>query len=366
MEVKHPIVFISYSHDDEEHQDKVLEFSNKLRGEGIDCVLDQYEESPPEGWPKWMDRGIRKSEFVLLICTETFYNRLAGEDSNGKGVQWESTIIYQHLYKNIENNTKFIPVVFKDKNIEFIPEPIQGVTYYDVSNKEGYDKLYWRLRGVKTTEKPSLGKLRSLPEKERKSLFISGLINQEDWDKANWKNGAGYLWTELNESPPILVLLFETLEKGQDLFKSLIKKLSRDDKIDRLRISIVEGAVPNQKNGYFITIGENFDATNKIIGNLDESDKIEFIALNQRIHRVFTKKKSPNLQKFKEEYEKFKCYYLAPGEQITKDKSTNGISVDYKQTILKRKIEFRNYEEISEKNDPDSILKTEYVLNHKF
>ena len=48
-------VFISYSWDSESHVQSVLAFSNRLRSEGIDCVLDQYEDSPPEGWPLWMD-----------------------------------------------------------------------------------------------------------------------------------------------------------------------------------------------------------------------------------------------------------------------------------------------------------------------
>jgi len=35
-------VFISYSHDSEEHRQRVLEFSDQLRDDGVDCWLDQY------------------------------------------------------------------------------------------------------------------------------------------------------------------------------------------------------------------------------------------------------------------------------------------------------------------------------------
>jgi hypothetical protein len=58
-------IFISYSRDSALHEEKVLSLSDKLRSEGIDCILDQYESSPPEGWPKWMDREIIKAKFVL-------------------------------------------------------------------------------------------------------------------------------------------------------------------------------------------------------------------------------------------------------------------------------------------------------------
>ena len=45
----------------------------KLRNEGIDCMLDQYETSPPEGWPRWMDKQIRDANFVLMVCAQTGY-----------------------------------------------------------------------------------------------------------------------------------------------------------------------------------------------------------------------------------------------------------------------------------------------------
>jgi hypothetical protein len=62
-----PIVFISYSHDSPEHVDRVRAFANQLRRDGIDCTLDQYKESPPEGWPEWTDRHIAKSDFQVSM-----------------------------------------------------------------------------------------------------------------------------------------------------------------------------------------------------------------------------------------------------------------------------------------------------------
>jgi hypothetical protein len=71
-----PIVFISYSHDSQEHAELVLALSDRLRDDGIDCLLDQYEVSPPEGWPLWMDRQIHEANFVLMICTPTYFRRV--------------------------------------------------------------------------------------------------------------------------------------------------------------------------------------------------------------------------------------------------------------------------------------------------
>lgn len=48
--------------------------SQRLRSEGVDCHVDQYEMSPPEGWPQWIIRQIERADFVLVVSTETYTN----------------------------------------------------------------------------------------------------------------------------------------------------------------------------------------------------------------------------------------------------------------------------------------------------
>ena len=88
-------VFISYSHDSPEHEERVLQLSNRLCNTGVDCNIDQYVESPPKGWSKWMFDQIDEAEFVLVVCTETYNKRFRGKDEPGKGrgVIWEGAII---------------------------------------------------------------------------------------------------------------------------------------------------------------------------------------------------------------------------------------------------------------------------------
>src|SRR6266568_6694830 len=106
-------VFISYSHDSDEHKDRVLELSDRLRGDGVDCRIDQYEQSPAEGWPQWCDRQIEKSIFVLVACTKIYLHRFNGEEEPGRGLggTWEGHIITQELYNAQGKNTKFIPIL---------------------------------------------------------------------------------------------------------------------------------------------------------------------------------------------------------------------------------------------------------------
>ena len=123
-------VFISYSHDSTEHMDRVLALSNRLRQEGVDCHIDQYEQSPPEGWPQWCDRQVEKSDFVLVACTETYLRRFKGEEAPGFGLgaTWEGHIITQELYNAQGKNTKFIPIIFSAQDTAYIPVILQGAT----------------------------------------------------------------------------------------------------------------------------------------------------------------------------------------------------------------------------------------------
>lgn len=172
---ENPAVFISYSHDSPEHADKILTFSNRLRSEGIDTVLDQYEESPPEGWPMWMDRQIKAADFVLMICTEIYYKRVMGEEESGigLGVKWEGNLIYQPIYNADTKNTKFIPVLVDGSKTDCIPTPMQGATHYKVETSQGYEELYRRLTHQPKTIKQKLGKLKRLPPLERKQDFFA-------------------------------------------------------------------------------------------------------------------------------------------------------------------------------------------------
>lgn len=63
-EINTKIIFISYSHDSEEHRDQVLALSERLRKDGLETRLDRYVNgTPAEGWPRWMlnklDKGSR-------------------------------------------------------------------------------------------------------------------------------------------------------------------------------------------------------------------------------------------------------------------------------------------------------------------
>ena len=135
-------VFISYSHDSEEHEERVLELANRLRSEGIDAWIDLFEPHPPQGWPRWMQERIEWADFVVLVCTETYRRRFEGKEMPGvgRGVSWEGRLLGQEVYEASGMNPRIVPVLFDDGHESAIPLIMRAYTFYRVLS--GYDELY--------------------------------------------------------------------------------------------------------------------------------------------------------------------------------------------------------------------------------
>ncbi len=181
-------VFISYSHDSKEHAARVAGLAASLRRDGLDCRIDQYVEgSPPEGWPRWMEKTIEWAEFVLVVCTKTYFRRVRKEEPPGKGLgaTWEAHLIYQHLYEAHLFNAKFVPVIFDSTNKDFIPTPLRGVSHYVLDGQMGYDRLYVVLTGQHKPP-PDLGAVKTVAHESQTPLFgepglgVTAEVTEED------------------------------------------------------------------------------------------------------------------------------------------------------------------------------------------
>ena len=177
-------VFTSYSHDSTEHEERVLALSNRLQTDGVDSIIDQYE-SPPEGWPIWMERQIDEADFVLMVCTATYCRRVEKKEAptKGLGVVWEINSIYNRLYNDKLINTKFIPILFDGSSTDDIPHPIKSFDHYRVSSDEGYVSLYRRLTNQPLVTKPPLGKVRILSPKVKTEESLPGAFSLEQLSK---------------------------------------------------------------------------------------------------------------------------------------------------------------------------------------
>lgn len=350
-------VFISYSWDDENHIRRVLDLSNRLRSDGIDCVLDQYETSPPEGWPRWMDKKIRDAQFVISICTETYYKRVMGEETSGKGlgVRWEGNLVYQHLYNAGATNAKFVPVVFDRMDGQFIPTPLQAATRYLLDAEDGYESLYSRLSNQPRVSKPKLGRRRPVRQKEVKtdfSLYVSAPIDPPLWDEARWR-AVFVLVPKDGSRPPALGLAFQNEVPARQIFEQWSRRYGAIDRFDELRISIIEGDIPGERPGYSVHIGP--DVKNTIARYKSAGLKVDentFLMSVGRIHRMNPEPGSRNLEMFKEAYNRFNQFFLILGT-INPDGSGLKPIMDF--GLTKSSIQFRRVEDIGP-DDEDSVV----------
>jgi hypothetical protein len=171
----HPRVMISYTHDSPAHIAEALALADRLRSQGVDCVIDRYEESPAQGWPRWMLDQIDDAEWVLVVCTETYNKRVRGHEVPGKGLgaSWEGAVIMQEIYEEQGKTTKFVPVVFDPQDAAHRPTFLRSLTYYALRDAEGYERLYRRLTNQPKIVKPELGPLQAMPPAEPRTHFRS-------------------------------------------------------------------------------------------------------------------------------------------------------------------------------------------------
>lgn len=102
-----PVVFISYSWDNDAHKKWVRELSNKLLDYGIQTILDQKDLVLGEPLTLFMEQSITNSDYVLIICTPTYKQKA---DTRRGGVGYEESIITGDVLTN-QNHRKYITVL---------------------------------------------------------------------------------------------------------------------------------------------------------------------------------------------------------------------------------------------------------------
>ena len=152
-------VLISYSHDTKKHMKRALDLANRLRQDGVDAYLDQYQATPPpEGWPYWYEKQIEAADFVLIVCSKNYTNLLSHHETNTRNlsVLWERRLVLQLLYDAGSVRQKFVPILFAAESSYHIPLPLRDVTSYAVWTDRGYEALIVLLTGQPFTTRPRL------------------------------------------------------------------------------------------------------------------------------------------------------------------------------------------------------------------
>lgn len=363
---EHPKVFISYSHQSKEYENRILEFANNLRSEGIDANIDLYEEAPVEGWPRWMENQINNSDFVLVVNSKSYFEKCYSETKKSKGISWEVSIVYQCIYDASTTNSKFIPIYFDDEDEQYILTPLKSFTYYNVGEKGDFDKLYWRLRGISKTQKPPLGNLRPLPQKEQKTMFFSSPINLDKWNNAGWK-GMIYLFSY--GQLPVLGLLYSNYTVGKDIFTDW--KIDAKDRFadEFIKVSYITPPFPkecwinfdkerNYGKGYFVHIGPNTnESIKRALASGIHSDEL-LLASVSRYQWMDELNGSRNRDSFQHLTSDGSGYLMMPIGIKDEKKSIeeSNLIIDFDYAVKMKNVEFKKAVEIEDNDICKSVL----------
>jgi hypothetical protein len=146
--------FISYSWDNDDHKNWVRELAARLRSDGIDVVLDQWDLVPGDQLPEFMERAVRESDYILIVCTHKYKER---SNNRQGGVGYEGDIMTAEVMST-RNHRKFIPILRQQSWDDSAPNWLSGKYYVDFSSspysQKYYDDLLTTLLGTKEKAPP--------------------------------------------------------------------------------------------------------------------------------------------------------------------------------------------------------------------
>jgi len=170
--MKVPNVFISYSHDTLEHKKWVLELAIRLRNNGIDAIIDQFELQAGDDVPHFMEKNLVKVEKIIMVCTERYVEKA---NSGEGGVGYEKMIVTSNLLKRIDEN-KVIPLI-RQKGETKLPTFLSSKLYINFSKNDefefSFDNLLRTIHKTPIFEKPPVG---NNPFKEVQKESLDGDI----------------------------------------------------------------------------------------------------------------------------------------------------------------------------------------------
>ncbi len=140
-EARAPSAFISYAWENNDHQAWVQDFAARLRTDGVDAKLDEWELGFGDPLTEFMERAVRENDFVLIVCTPKYKER---SDGRVGGVGYEGAIMTAEVL-SANNHRKFIPVLRKGGWNSAFPSWLKGKKGVDLRGESYSEERYSRL-----------------------------------------------------------------------------------------------------------------------------------------------------------------------------------------------------------------------------
>ena len=165
--MKNPKVFLCHAHED---KDFVRELGNKLRANGIDAWLDEWELQPGDSLRRKIidEGGIAESDsFIIVVTPNSIESNWVKTELDAAFIKWTN-----------ERGYKIIPIFWKIK-IEQAPLTLRSV--YGIkahTNLENFDEVVRKIINATLglSDKPSLGELPKIETSKNIGLSPNAFI----------------------------------------------------------------------------------------------------------------------------------------------------------------------------------------------
>lgn len=133
-----PRVFISYSHDNESHNNWVLQLSTRLRDNGVDVILDKWNLTLGSNLVQFMTGGLSKSSRVICVCSKNYVTK-ANDGKAGTGFEAQ---IMAAEYITDQNKDWIIPLIRRNGTKQKVPTFLKGRMFIDFDEDRLYESKY--------------------------------------------------------------------------------------------------------------------------------------------------------------------------------------------------------------------------------
>lgn len=148
------VAFISYSHDDANHEKWVESLAKRLELSEVDVVIDNWSLKLGDSMTRFMETAVRNSDFVLMICTPEYKRRSDLREKFGTGYEAEILATKRLL----EGSGRFNPVLRSGDWLQSLPEWAAGIFGVDLRAEPIEDATFAVLvRHLKSAEKGLTG-----------------------------------------------------------------------------------------------------------------------------------------------------------------------------------------------------------------
>ena len=194
---KAPTAFVSYSWDNPNHKTWVREFAEKLVESGVNVILDQWHLQRGESVTQFMETGIERAEFIIVVCTPN-YARRSNERKGGVG--YEQQIISGHIAQGLKEK-RFVPILrrgsLRPGRGTAMPTHLHGLFVVDLRKDERsedeFEDLVRAIFAEPRHRPPPLGKgpmfARPIPKRSRRLKSKTVRLPDEALDGFSLRSG---------------------------------------------------------------------------------------------------------------------------------------------------------------------------------